>query len=135
MLADYVRGRLRAADAALLQKGRRLGSMGQAKRHRLRSKVKMLRYGLEAMPWLCPPGDTYCLALQELHSVLGGLNDHAVGKRLLSRMCADHQVGEPHHQRIVAVEDGRKRLAAAWLAFEEAPAAWLYGPGNGCLAD
>lgn len=130
MLADYVRDRLREEDAALLQKGRRLGSMGQAKRHRLRSKVKMLRYALEAMPWLCPTEDPYRVALQELHSVLGDLNDHGVGKRLLTRMCADHQVGEPHHQRIVAVEDGRTRLAAAWLAFEEAPADWLYDPGN-----
>lgn len=127
-LVERVQRRLRREDAALLHSGRRLSTMGPARRHRLRSRVKMLKCALEAMPWLCPPGDPYVLALRELHAVLGDLNDERVGRRLVERMCAEHQVGEPHHQRAVAVEDGRGRLAAAWAAFEEAPADWLYGP-------
>jgi len=126
-LAERVLPRLRRWDGAVLKAGQGLETLDRGARHRLRARIKMLRYAVEAFPWLCPATGPYACALAELHALLGDFNDDAVGRRMVRRICATRGLGEVRHRRSVSRAQRREAIAAAWTRFQEAEAEWMYG--------
>ena len=80
------------------------------RRHAVRIRVKRLRYTAEFFADAFPAAPAYVAALKDLQSLLGDLNDIAVGRRLAG----------------VETDEAPllKRLAPAWGRFEKRPPFW-----------
>jgi CHAD domain-containing protein len=126
ILAEHVVPRLRAQDAAILKDGRDIGRLNGARRHRLRSRIKALRYALEALPWLGPADNLYTSALADLHTVLGDMNDDAVGRRLMRALRRSQGLDGPRRYRGPSSRERGAALESAWTRFQEAGAERLY---------
>ena len=77
--------RLKQLQRRLAKQALRFGELDDAARHRLRKRLKRLRYGLEFMAGLYPP-KTHGRALKRLagaQEALGTYNDLAVAEALL----------------------------------------------------
>ena len=118
---------------AMVKKARKLGKkhhkLSDAKLHRLRIRLKKLRYTADAFAGLFPDGDskTYLTRLETLQDTLGALNDAATGDELLAeirpRLADDQGASTATIERAVGVARG-------WLAGQAArdlaalPKAW-----------
>jgi CHAD domain-containing protein len=114
---------LSAADAKIRGYGRRIGDFSSHARHRLRARIKILRYECETMTQMtAPPGVSgYELKLTVLHQILGDMHDAEVGAKLAPQFCKDaaDRVGE---QKIAT--ERRHALKAAWSDFRAATSPW-----------
>ena len=81
-----------------------------SRRHAVRIRVKRLRYTAEFFAEAFPAAPAYIAALKDLQSLLGELNDIAVGRRLAG----------------VEADEAAllKRLGPAWTRFEKRPPFW-----------
>lgn len=72
----------------VVKRARRIATLDDSARHRLRIEVKRLRYALDLLDALYDPEEVhrYRKALSELQDALGELNDAAVAVRLLQSM-------------------------------------------------
>lgn len=134
-LTDHILPRLEAQDTAILDEGRGISRLHRTGRHRLRSKIKALRYALEALPWLCPSNSVYTSALRELQTVLGDMNDDAVGERLTRRLCSSHGLDGSRHRNGPSARERKAALEAAWTQFQECGAEWLHHRSGAASAD
>lgn len=118
--------------AKVLKRGRRLGKRSPAELHRLRVAVKKLRYATEFFNDLF---QVKALAVQrarleKLQDILGSINDAVAVKPLLDAAgagaerwpAATANAVMAWHKRRAAQQ--RKRLAAAWRQFCDAPQPW-----------
>jgi triphosphatase len=100
-----------------------------AQRHRLRIRVKRLRYACEPFAVLFVRGRTrrYLERLEALQDLLGDLNDVAVGRRLLNELASDSADAPVEFMRGWFV--GREgelvgRLAGSWRAWRKTKRPW-----------
>jgi hypothetical protein len=80
----------------------------------------------EALPWLYPAASPYPAALTALHTLLGEMNDDAVGRRLVRRLRKSHALEGPSHHRGPSKAERKTALGEAWTQFQEDDVAWLY---------
>lgn len=113
------------ADAKVRKAGDRDVGRGKQARHRLRGRLKTLRYNTEVFLRLHDQSSdgAYVAVLDELHILLGDMNDDAVGIRLertltMSLRNAVHPDG--HRSR-------SKALRSAWRRFEALEPPWAGG--------
>lgn len=106
----------------LRRKLRRPADWRSAKqRHRLRIRVKRLRYACEFFAPCFPARavERYLKRLRALQEILGELNDIAVGRGLLAGIGVRHQdVFELQEARLIGA------LSRAWSAFAKQPPYW-----------
>jgi CHAD domain-containing protein len=71
--------------------GRRIGEMSEKERHRLRIRIKRLRYTVDMLESLFVRRriEAWLKVLSDLQDTLGALNDIVLGRRLLARLTAD----------------------------------------------
>ena len=100
------------------------------RRHRVRIRLKRLRYGCDCFAAAYPPDETAPLLhrLRTLQHLLGELNDIQVQRRLLGDLAQDAGVAAPA-QRARRVLEARQRqlirgAAKAWSKFEAVPPYW-----------
>ena len=131
------------AIAALIgrarRRGRKLMRLDPEELHRLRKAVRRLRYALLFLAPLLPGRRARSLAgaVETLQEALGGLNDCAVGKRLLARARAEARGPQRRKarkllaKRLSAARGARRgELEAQWEAFRAAESEWAQvGPG------
>jgi len=116
--------------------GRRLAESSPAERHRLRIRLKKLRYGAEFSRGLFPlkRTDRSVRRLAELQDALGRLNDAALGERLVAERLS-HELGEsdPVAARAAGLAAGwfahashreAEALVACWERFEKTGRFW-----------
>jgi inorganic triphosphatase YgiF len=134
----------RSWAAALLERryrkarklGRRLATSSPAERHRLRIRLKKLRYGAEFSRGLFPlkRTDRSVRRLAELQDVLGRLNDAALGERLVTeRLARDVPDSDVNAARAAGLAAGwfahashreAEALVARWERFEKTGRFW-----------
>jgi triphosphatase len=96
-------------------------------RHRLRIRVKRLRYASEAFAGLyeAPAVKRYLQRLEALQDILGELNDIAVGRRLLAEIRLEPDERAPVLRRYAArVRRLVARLEPAWRAWRKSRSPW-----------
>jgi CHAD domain-containing protein len=98
----------------LIRKGRRLGTLDAARRHRLRIKAKRFRYMLEALTGIVPARDRDRFrrlhgSAKRLQRALGDLRD----LERLARLGASAEDGNPARHRPPAYRRQRQKLLSA----------------------
>ncbi|HET7197044.1 MAG TPA: CHAD domain-containing protein [Burkholderiales bacterium] len=114
---------LRKGHAKALKAARRIEWESAAERHRLRIRVKRLRYAAEYFtPCLPAAHSAYVARLKALQDLLGGLNDAAVARRLLRGLPG----ASAALARKVRAREARllSALPAAWAGFERQRPFW-----------
>ncbi len=113
---------LLSADARVRKAGALNINRGTNARHWLRRRLRTLRYNAEVFLRLHNPRNdgAYVTALDELHALLGAMNDDAVGDRLERTLKAPVQAGGSTHLHR-ARSDG---LKAAWARFGALSPPW-----------
>ncbi|GAA0586422.1 CHAD domain-containing protein [Caenispirillum bisanense] len=124
---------LDVAHAKVLKKGKRFGSLDAASRHRLRVRIKKLRYAAEFFGdlWSDKKTRAYVKTLKELQEHLGALNDIAVAHdQLHSAVDKDADRREVWAAGLVAGWHGGRETAlleaarAEWKSFTDAKPFW-----------
>ena len=116
---------LAAADAKIRNYGADIGDFSSHARHRLRARIKILRYECEAMTQLTAVSVSgYDLKLTLLHQLLGDLHDAEVGAKLAARLSKPAAVTVA--EKKIATER-RRALKAAWSDFRAAESPWPPG--------
>jgi CHAD domain-containing protein len=90
-------------------------------RHRLRVRIKRLRYACEFFAPCFPPAQVaqYLKVLRALQDLLGDLNDIVVARRLLRHLDVAIPAGlAAREKRLIS------KLGAAWERFEKARPCW-----------
>jgi CHAD domain-containing protein len=105
-------------DRRLRAKARAVEDRGRKAWHRIRRRVKSIRYGLELSPRLAARNEAYMTALCRLHLVLGELNDAHMGSRLIAKFLPDDG-GVARGLRIADGEQLQLQLVDAWTAYRE----------------
>ena len=113
---------LSAADTKIRSYGRRIGDFSSHARHRLRARIKTLRYQCEAMTRMSAALGTggYELKLTVLHQILGDMHDAEIGAKLARHLCG---TADSIGARKIAT-DRRHALKAAWSDFRAATPPW-----------
>ncbi len=122
-LRELARKVLEKAYRRVLKSAKRMDWSDAARRHKLRIRVKRLRYSCEYfLPAYGPAGAPYVERLRGLQELLGELNDVAVARRLLASLPRT----APRLRQGLARRDSRAltRLPAAWRAFAKAQPFW-----------
>jgi CHAD domain-containing protein len=111
--------------------GRKMQKLDADDLHRLRIRIKKLRYGTEFFGSLWPTGRTrrYVAALKELQQSLGTLHDIAVAPALLARAESPRSMAHsarPELDRWLAKAEraGRKEAARLWRRFTKREPFW-----------
>jgi CHAD domain-containing protein len=117
-LAAFAPGRLEKLHASVL---RRPELASAASRHRLRVRIKRLRYAAEFFAPAFPAQavGAYLRPLRVLQELLGELNDIAVARRLLRELGAAPAPGLARRKRQLI-----GRLSRAWARFERQKPYW-----------
>jgi CHAD domain-containing protein len=117
-LADFAAERLERLHGKVMQRPQ----LGKAKgRHRLRVRLKRLRYACEfTAPAFAPAAvDAYVHRLRALQDILGDLNDLSVGRRRLRKLGVARPAALARREARL-----RPKLAAAWKRFEALRPYW-----------
>jgi CHAD domain-containing protein len=111
-LAQFGTAALAREHGKLIKEARGVEWGNPAQRHAVRIRVKRLRYTCEFFASAFPAKRTapYLRALKELQTVLGELNDIAVGQRLIGLQADETPL--------------LRRLDAAWKRFAKRPPFW-----------
>jgi CHAD domain-containing protein len=133
-LDDFARAVLDKRHHKAVQRGRKLGSLGEKRLHRLRIAIKKLRY---AAAFLRPAfasrlAKPYIEATVRLQGALGALNDRAVAAQVLADLATAARPTEDAARPLKALarqaEAGgkrrRRRLERAWQEFSKAGRFW-----------
>lgn len=124
-------------DRKVRKLGRQHAELSADEKHRLRVRVKKLRYAVECLGSVASGGQArrYPKRLATLQDVLGHLNDGAAAEQLLSALL--ERLGEEatsHHQRAAGFvtgwtarfgEERAAQLAECWKAFDKTPPFWM----------
>jgi len=128
-LGRYAAHALARLERKLLRQGEVVEWKDAAQRHRLRIRVKRLRYGCEPFAGLYGHGKMrrYLQRLEALQDVLGELNDLAVGRRLLNELGPGPE--EPAAEFMRGWFAGREaelvgQLAVSWRAWRKTKRPW-----------
>lgn len=113
---------LLSADARVRKANVLNVNRGTNARHRLRRHLRTLRYNAEVFLRLQAPriSGAYVASLDDLHALLGDINDDAVGDRLEHKLKSPMSTGGSarlHRSR-------SDRLKAAWVRFEALSPPW-----------
>ena len=111
-LREFAAAALERAHRKVMKQTDGIDWQDAAPRHAVRIRVKRLRYTCEFfVPAFPAKGSAgYVAALKELQTILGELNDNAVGRRLAHLEADDAQL--------------LRRLAPAWASFEKRRPFW-----------
>lgn len=111
-LAEFGATALARAHGKLVKEARDVEWSNPARRHAVRIRVKRLRYSCEFFAGAFPAkrAAPYLRALKELQTILGELNDIAVGRRLTGLQADEKPL--------------LRRLDAAWKRFAKRPPFW-----------
>ncbi|HSK42168.1 MAG TPA: CHAD domain-containing protein, partial [Arenibaculum sp.] len=132
-LGAWAAGWLEDRRRKALKAGRHVKRLDETERHRLRVRLKKLRYAVEFLRGLHPPGAVgpYLDALETVQAVLGDLNDISTARRMTTALAqeADRPVRDAA-ERFTAWLDRRLRkrldiLPDAWKALEHAGPFWV----------
>jgi CHAD domain-containing protein len=108
-----------AADTKVRKQGANVGKLGASSRHRLRGRLKTLRYNYELQRRLDGQSGNpkYLACLTDLHRILGDLHDLEVGSRLTAKLLEPK--GRIAFAAIRAAQAAglRRSLKSAWIAF------------------
>jgi CHAD domain-containing protein len=117
-LADFASERLERLHRKAMERPQLEKAKG---RHRLRVRLKRLRYACEFMaPAFAPTAvEAYVNRLRALQDILGDLNDLAVGRRRLRKLGVERPAALSRREARL-----RPKLAAAWERFEALPPYW-----------
>ena len=113
---------LSRGDAKIHRRGAHLGKMGPKARHKLRGRIRTLRYKAEALSQLKPRDQDhrYIGSLTALHQILGDMNDIDVGDRLAGQLSGTSPRSHRSGHRRNSGGARRRKLKAAWADFEAA---------------
>lgn len=114
---------LMAADAKVRARGARIGRLGSHARHRLRARIKSLRYQCEALAQLTAEAvdAAYFAKLTLLHQILGDMHDAEVGLALAARLAKPLIPTPAERKRALARQ---RALKLAWADFRSALSPW-----------
>jgi triphosphatase len=122
-LRDFGGKALERLHRKVLKHARKVDWLDSETRHRVRIRVKRLRYGCEFFAACFPRASVrpYLKSLEALQDILGELNDVAVGRRLVQAL-GPHAVV----RRELAMRERRliASLEPAWTAFEKRRPFW-----------
>jgi len=110
--------------------GKRLDDLSDEQRHRLRIRIKKLRYALKAFRSLFPKrkrARRYPRLLASLQDALGSLNDQAVTSGLLDRLASDATptgIAFVRGATVSATRIGLGSVAEVWREFRRCPHPW-----------
>jgi inorganic triphosphatase YgiF len=128
-LRGFAAAVMRKRHRRMVRAARRIADLGPAERHRLRIRVKRLRYGTDAFASLFAARhiDPYLEALADLQDALGAANDAATAARLLAEL----RVAAPFARFARAWFDARSAIEPAALEsllerIEAAPHPWRH---------
>ena len=109
-------------DAKIRRRGAHIGKLGRKARHKLRGRIRTLRYKAEAVSQLNPRDrdEQYIGSLTALHQILGDMNDIDVGNRLAGKLSGTSQRSLRSGHGRHAGGARRRKLKAAWADFEAA---------------
>lgn len=115
---------LSAADETIRGYGASIDRLGSRPRHRLRARIKTLRYECAAMAQLTVGENDirYNLKLTSLHQLLGDMHDAEVGAKLAGRL-SKCPAPSPRERKIETVSAPALKLAWADLRATDPP--WL----------
>jgi CHAD domain-containing protein len=120
---DAVRATLSRLDDGIRRIDGPPARMVPKARHRLRKRIKALRYDCEALAPHMPGLADYAARLGALHKVLGDLNDDQACRRLARRLAKDLPV--PADVPWLRAEgDSAAELKAAWRRYQAARGPW-----------
>ena len=133
-LDDFARAVLQKRHDKVLKRGRKLGSLGEKRRHELRIAIKKLRYAAAFLQpaFASPLAKPYIEATMRLQNALGAMNDRAVAKQVLADLATaarpTEDVAAPLKDLTCQAERGEKRrrhkLEQAWKEFRKAECFW-----------
>lgn len=114
---------LMAADAKIRAGGAHIGRLGSHARHRLRARIKSLRYQCEALAQLTAAtvDAAYFAKLTLLHQILGDMHDAEVGLALAARFAKPPVPTPAERKRTLARQ---RALKLAWTDFRSALSPW-----------
>ena len=131
---NFARGALEHRDHKVSKLGKHLDELPFSEKHRLRVRLKKLRYAAAFLRHAFDPGqaDAYIDAAAKLQEALGAINDRAVTHGLLDQLrTAAHPSGAHDWLAgalsgwLVGETDRREaRLDKAWRQFRKAPRYW-----------
>lgn len=117
-------------DAKVRKAGRCIRQLDASERHRLRKRLKRLRYGADFLSYLYPRKKVrnYTRPLSDLQDILGELNDLAAAKNLLKDLAGTDDL-QKHADLLRAQFDSRARrllaqLYPAWRRFKATNGFW-----------
>ncbi|MDE0044280.1 MAG: CHAD domain-containing protein, partial [bacterium] len=132
----HVSGALNHVHTQVLSHGEGFDSLNAVTRHRLRLRIKRLRYAIQFVGPVFPGADPWLQALSELQDALGAANDAAVAGDLI-RGCARPASGKRSLARARGLVAGwwaarrehlEKDARARWRAFTELEPFWGTAP-------
>ena len=126
---------LESAHRKVLKRGKQIETMGPRERHKLRIRVKKLRYAAEffAPLYATKRSHSYIETLRELQDDLGRMNDVSASRALIEGL---HAVDPSYERRLAraggivtgwhvrATESRERELARGWRAFTKAKTFW-----------
>jgi CHAD domain-containing protein len=138
-LDDFARAILERRHGKVLKRGRKLGSLGDKRRHQLRIAIKKLRYAAAFLnpAFASPLAKPYIQATMRLQNALGAMNDRAVAQQVLADLAT---AARPTEDVAGLLEDlarqaergdkrRRRKLEQAWKAFRQAECFWRTNEG------
>lgn len=120
-LGEAISGWLSEAVSAIGMKEKRLMALGRRGRHRLRRKVRTLRYNCEICGNGSPAQIQYIDALISLQTALGEMNDDAVCAQLRQSLGHCGDLDEVPGLEPSLARTRRRELKKAWRAFDALP--------------
>lgn len=129
-LVKWLRQRLQKLTDQLPWQQQRLGDLRPAELHRVRIRIKRLRYGQsffgQSFLQSAAPGLLPAHHLIDLQNQLGRLNDLHVGKQLLQRLLARLPTAERqeirttfHRWQAEAADKARAKMEASWTSLQK----------------
>ena len=109
-------------DAKIRRRGAHIEKLGPKARHKLRGRIRTLRYKAEALSQLNPrdQDQRYIGSLTALHQILGDMNDIDVGDRLAGKLSGTSPRSLRSDRGRHSGGARRRKLKAAWADFEAA---------------
>ena len=137
-LDEFARTVLDARHDKVVKRGRKHGSLGARRLHRLRIAIKKLRYAASFLEpaFASPLARPYIEATVRLQGALGALNDRAVAAHVLADLATAARPTEDVARPLKALarqaasgsKRRRRKLEQAWKDFRKAGCFWRENP-------
>jgi triphosphatase len=127
-VTDWARKALHAHHLKVRKIGRRISRLSDAELHKLRMRVKRLRYTMELFQDIFDTQSShrYTARLQELQSVLGSIHDATIAGELIQSICLEADVaaeiscGEVLKRISAFHKDQKRQLQKLWKDYRKA---------------